>query len=121
MPNLEIVKPNLGKKQGEELAEGGEGVAKEKLVEEKEGLEGKIAEIEKGGPGTILEERRTKELLEETERKLEDTGNVEQEAKKPSFEEFKAQEEAKFQETLEEARKKKDEAYKDEDKKEMAA
>ncbi len=113
MPNLEVVKPNLEKEQGDE-----------ELVEKKEKLEEEITTREKGGPGTILEEQRTKELLEETEGKLKETGNVGQEAKKPSLpslEEYKAQEEAKFQKTIEEARKKKDEAYKDEDKKEMAA
>ena len=39
----------------------------------------------------------------------------------PSFDEFKAQEEVKFQKTLEEARQKKDAAYEEEDKEKMAA
>ena len=124
MPSVETVKPNLEKKQGEELAEGGEEVTKEKLTEEKKELEEKIAMREKGGPGTILEGQRTEELLKETERKLEEVEKPEDEiksetepvTKKPSLEEYKAQQETEFQNKLKEARQKKDAAYENEGK-----
>ena len=123
MPKLEIVKPNLEKNE----AAGGQETGNEKLIEEKEGLEEKIAIREKGGPGTILEERRTEELLKETERKLEEAKKLEDEikseteqaTKKPSFEEYKAQQEKKIDDVLKAAREKKDAAYEDE--KETAA
>jgi len=123
MPKLEIVKPNFKKKE----AAGGQETGNEKLIEEKEGLEEKIAIREKGGPGTILEERRTEELLKETERKLEEAKKLEDEikseteqaTKKPSFEEYKAQQEKKIDDVLKAAREKKDAAYEDE--KETAA
>ena len=129
MPNFEIVKPNLEKKQGEKVAEGGEEAAKEELIEEKEGLEEKIATREKGGPGTILEERRTKELLKKTEKQLEEAekpedeiqSGTEQVTKKPSLEEYKAQQDAEFEKKLEEARQKTDAAYKNNDKEKIAA
>ena len=129
MPDLEIVKPKLEKGEKEGLAEGGEEIAKEKLTEEKEGLEEKVTTRKKGGPGTILEERRTKELLKETERKLEEAEKPEDEikpeteqvTKKPSFEEFKAQQETEFQKKLEAARQKKDAAYENEDEEKIAA
>jgi len=125
MPKLEIVKPNFKKKE----AAGGQETGNEKLIEEKEGLEEKIAIREKGGPGTILEERRTEELLKETERKLEEAKKLEDEikseteqaTKKPSFEEFKAQQDTEFQKKLEAARQRKDAAYENEDKEEIAA
>ncbi len=129
MPNLKIVRPKLEKGEKEELAEGGEEFEKGKLTEEKEELGEKMTIREKGGPGTILEERRTEELLKETERKLKEAEKPEDEikpeteqvAKKPSFEEFKAQQETGFQKKLEAARQKKDAAYENEDKEKIAA